>query len=105
MIKLRNYLSLREKCPYSELLWSVFSRIRTEYREILRISLFLRCDNPPFSVFSLLEVHATCSFSYEILSVRYCCLGICFGFQHLLTVNVNWLYTLYCNSYVKVNRK
>ena len=27
-------LSLREKCPYSELFWSVFSRIRTEYGEI-----------------------------------------------------------------------
>ena len=30
--------ALREKCPYSELFWSVFSHIRTEYREILRIS-------------------------------------------------------------------
>ena len=30
--------SLREKCPYSELFWSAFSRIRTEYGEILRIS-------------------------------------------------------------------
>ena len=29
--------SLREKCPYSELFWSAFSRIRTEYGEILRI--------------------------------------------------------------------
>ena len=30
--------SLRDKCPYSGLFWSVFSRIRTEYGEILRIS-------------------------------------------------------------------
>ena len=30
--------SLRKKCPYSELFWSVFSFIRTEYREILCIS-------------------------------------------------------------------
>ena len=29
--------SLLEKWPYSELHWSAFSRIRTEYREILRI--------------------------------------------------------------------
>ena len=29
---------LREKCPYSESFCSVFSRIRTENREILRIS-------------------------------------------------------------------
>ena len=30
--------SLRKKCPYSELFWFVFSRIRTEFGEILRIS-------------------------------------------------------------------
>ena len=29
---------LREKCPYSKFLWSVFSRIWIEYGEILRIS-------------------------------------------------------------------
>ena len=34
--RLRNTFShaLREKCPYSELFWSAFSRIRTEYGEI-----------------------------------------------------------------------
>ena len=30
--------SLREKCPYSELFWSLFSRIWTEYGDTLRIS-------------------------------------------------------------------
>ena len=30
-------LPLREKCPYSELFWSAFSRIRTEYGEIRSI--------------------------------------------------------------------
>ena len=30
---------LREKFPYSELFWSVFSLIWTEYREILRIDI------------------------------------------------------------------
>ena len=30
--------SLREKCLFSEFFWSVFSRIRTEYGEIIRIS-------------------------------------------------------------------
>ena len=29
-----------EKCPYSEFFWSVFSRIGTEYWEILRISRY-----------------------------------------------------------------
>ena len=33
--------ALRKKCPYSELFWSVFSNIRTEYGEILRyLSVF-----------------------------------------------------------------
>ena len=31
---------MREKCPYSELFWSVFSCIWTEYGKILRISLY-----------------------------------------------------------------
>ena len=31
-------LSLREKCPYSEFFWSVFSCIRTEYGERQSIS-------------------------------------------------------------------
>ena len=30
--------TLRKNCPYSELFWSIFSRIWTEYGEILRIS-------------------------------------------------------------------
>ena len=30
--------TLREKCPYSEFFWSVFSHICTEYGEILRVS-------------------------------------------------------------------
>ena len=29
---------MREKCPYLELFWSLFSCIRIEYGEILRIS-------------------------------------------------------------------
>ena len=39
ILQYRNH-SLRKKCPYLELFWSVFSRIRTEYREILRISAY-----------------------------------------------------------------
>ena len=30
--------TLRKKCPNSKLFWSAFSRVRTEYGEILRIS-------------------------------------------------------------------
>ena len=32
--------TLREKCPCLEFFWSVFSPIRTEYGEILRISQY-----------------------------------------------------------------
>ena len=32
--------SLHEKCPYSKLFWSAFSCIRTEYEQILCISLY-----------------------------------------------------------------
>ena len=33
--------ALGEKCPYFELFWSIFSRIRSEDREILRVSPYL----------------------------------------------------------------
>ena len=35
------YHSLRKNCPYLELLWSAFSRIRTEYGETRNISPYL----------------------------------------------------------------
>ena len=35
------YYTLCEKCLYSELFWSIFFRIRTEYGEMLRISPYL----------------------------------------------------------------
>ena len=31
---MKESLTLRKKCPYSELFWSVFSHIRTEYEKI-----------------------------------------------------------------------
>ena len=34
--------TLREKCPYSKFFWSVFSRIWTEYGEILPYSVQMR---------------------------------------------------------------
>ena len=34
------YLRLHKRCPYSELFWSVFSCIWTEFGEILRNSTF-----------------------------------------------------------------
>ena len=40
MLMLDSTITLREKCPYSELFWSVFSRIRIEYGEI-RLSPYL----------------------------------------------------------------
>ena len=33
-------IAVRKKCPYSELFWSAFFRIRTEYGEIIYLSVF-----------------------------------------------------------------
>ena len=38
--------SLRKKCPYSELFWPPFSRIQTDYGEILSLSSSLS----PYSI-------------------------------------------------------
>ena len=38
IIDINCHNTLPEKCPYSELFWSTFSRIQTEYGEILSIS-------------------------------------------------------------------
>ena len=35
-----NSYTVREKCSYSQLFWTEFSRIRTEFGEILRISTY-----------------------------------------------------------------
>ena len=40
IFKRKMELLTHEKCPYSELFWSAFSRIRSEYGEILRSSAF-----------------------------------------------------------------
>ena len=40
------YFHCVKKCPYSELFWSVFSRIRTEYRDIRRDTGRI----PPYSI-------------------------------------------------------
>ena len=42
MIEFLSFCTLGKKCPCSELFWSTFSDIRTEYREIRSI--------PPYSV-------------------------------------------------------
>ena len=39
-IQIAFLITLREKCPYSELFCFVFSRIRTEYGEMRSISLY-----------------------------------------------------------------
>ena len=36
--------SLRKNCPYSEIFWSVFSRIRPEYGDLLRIDLLIQSE-------------------------------------------------------------
>ena len=57
---------LRKKYPYSEFFWSVFSRIWTEYGEILSISLYSvrmgkmhtrKCPNTDSVMFSAVQCH------------------------------------------------
>ena len=48
---------LREKSPYLELFWSVFSRIRTEYGEILQRSLRGSRKAPNKDTFRILFTH------------------------------------------------
>ena len=55
------YTSLREKGPYSEILWSVFSRICTEYGKILCI--------PPYSV-QMLENKNQTNIKYGHLFIK-----------------------------------
>ena len=40
MYRILNILRLRKRCPHSELFWSVFSRIRTDYGEIRNITAY-----------------------------------------------------------------
>ena len=40
VIFIKDLTPLREMCPYSELFWSAFSRIRIEYGEIVCIFLY-----------------------------------------------------------------
>ena len=86
------HLKLRKKSPYSELLWSVFSRIWTEYREILFIS--------PYSVWMRQNKDQNNSEQGHFLrSVKYKCFGY-FRLYYwkastlknffLISQNVNW---------------
>ena len=66
--------ALHEKCPYSEFFWSVFSRIRTEYREILRISPYSvrMWENKEQKTLNTDILHAVLLFSrYCFVKIRY----------------------------------
>ena len=43
IISERPCYSLRKNCPYLELFWSAFSRIGTDYREILSVLIQSEC--------------------------------------------------------------
>ena len=49
--------TMREKCPYSELFWSAFSRIRAEYGEI-RSNYFSRSGNLEQNIRKLFKILA-----------------------------------------------
>ena len=64
----RKYPSLRKKCSYSELFWSVFSNIRTEYGEVRSIS--------PYSIRMRKNAHQNTS-ECGYFSRSGCLRGIC----------------------------
>ena len=64
------YVCMRKKCPYSEFFFSVFSRIRTKYGEIVRISPYsfrmrkIRTRKTPNTD----TFHAVCVYVYVFLN-------------------------------------
>ena len=75
-------VTLREKCPYSESFWSVFSRIRTEYEEILYgISLRIqsKCGkirtriNPNTSTFHEVQKNVSSYFVQPVPDIPHFC--------------------------------
>ena len=63
---------LRKKCQYSELICSVFSRFRTEYREILRISPYsvrMR-ENADYNNFKYGEFLRSALLNYTLSRIR-----------------------------------
>ena len=66
------WLTLREKSPYSELFWSVFSRIWTEYGEILRLPPYLvRMQENMYIYMKLIKLKRTHIYIYNTLYM--CC--------------------------------
>ena len=65
-------LTLREKCPYSEFFWSAFSRIRTEYEEILCISPYLvrMRENTEQKNFKYGHLSRNVTYSHDTRSVK-----------------------------------
>ena len=61
------YDSLREKCLYSELFWSLFSRIRTECREIWSISTYSVQILENSDCFKLLHVFSPFNWFYLLI--------------------------------------
>ena len=88
--------SLREKCPYSGSFWPAFSRIRTKYGEILRISPYsvgiwenVDQHNSEYGQFLRSECHQLqCHQRFHKLG--YCCLFLLHLFYKIASVK-NWV--------------
>ena len=60
--------TLRKKCPYSELFWSAFSRIRTEYGESVRIRENTDQNNSKYGPV-LMKLFTEAQFNYCIMNM------------------------------------
>ena len=75
-------ITLRKKCPYSELFWSVFPRIWTEYGEILLCFVII-------TVIIIYSETVKCRFSEMLLLLR-------------INISVNVLWNFPCDNYCNI---
>ena len=73
-MKLLQYYTLRESCPYSEIFWSVFSHIRTEYRPVSPYSVRMQENtdqkNSKYGHFSRSDTEWLLLGSYQLTEVQ-----------------------------------
>ena len=65
IVKVSN-MSLRKKCPYAELFWSVLSRILTEYGEIRSIQHLVQ-NNTFHAVYIMCYCNMWCVTNLEVV--------------------------------------
>ena len=93
-------LSLRKKCRYSQLFWSAFSRIQTEYGEILFLPIESKCRKmrtritPNMDTFHALSKQVLVAWAKHDLLQKY--------FKYAIKF---WSFKLYINNTTAITNK